>query len=412
MYFTVGGTDAYGNARTLDAGGEPFSFNANLIPGVFWSDDFEQDSGWALPGEWEIAAPQGLGGDSGGFPDPDSAFSGTGSLGYDLSGSGTYPGDYEPNISDPAVSPRFSCSSCQNTVMMFRRKLNVASGDRASIDLVGVGDKTRVWDSNGATITDSTWITERYDVSAFADGHPMLQVLFRQESNGGTQYSGWNVDELVLKDGSLPDFAACGGCGGAPSVAGLGSVEDADACGPGGLTLTWDAASAWGTGSGGTYAVYRDTDPAFVPSAASLVASGLTGTSWTDANAPVDEQVFYIVRAENDESCSDGPNNGGVMDTNLVRRAGTETIDRPPAGSPGASVRTTGVNHAHVRLDWSPVAGAAFYRVLRAENPDMSGALVIGEPAAPPFEDRDAWTSARSYYYRIVAVNPCGVETP
>ena len=40
------------------------------------------------------------------------------------------------------------------------------------------------------------------------------------------------------------------------------------------------------SGSGGTYAVYRDTQPGFQPSAVNRVASGVSVTSWTDPAPP------------------------------------------------------------------------------------------------------------------------------
>ncbi|RMG45520.1 MAG: hypothetical protein D6718_07215 [Acidobacteria bacterium] len=411
IYFTVSGTDAYGNSSSADAGGEPFAFNTDLIPGLYYFDDFEGPGNWTLGSEWEIGTPQGKGGSSG-PPDPDGAFAGSGALGFDLSGQGSWPGDYEPGIQTSTASPHIACSNCTNTVLMFRRHLAVHSGDEAAVELVGTGDSMLVWQNNGATVTDSSWTLQKYDVSGFADGMPVLQIVFRHRTNSSIQYSGWNVDEIALKDGSLPDFAACGGCGGAPSFAGVKSVRDPDACAPGGLEVSWDEAAAWGTGSAGTYAIYRSTDPQFVPDATTLVASGVTGTTWTDASAPEGTTVHYIVRAENDETCGSGPANGGLVDGNLVRRSGVETSSRPPADSPGDSLRAGRWGHAHVRLTWNAASGASFYRVLRGARPDLSDGIVIGEPAEPRFDDEGALTDARAYFYRVVSVNPCGAETP
>ena len=56
----------------------------------------------------------------------------------------------------------------------------------------------------------------------------------------------------------------------------------------------------WGSGTDGTYAVYRDAVPGFTPSGANLVTSGLTGLSYNDVGAPNDQTLYYVVLAESD----------------------------------------------------------------------------------------------------------------
>ncbi len=410
IHFVVEGEDAYGNAATLDAGGAPFQLETRQIPGLYYYDGFESVGDWILRGEFEIGAPQGLGGGSGN-PDPSEAFVGTGVLGSDLSGQGSRRGDYENDALENATSGLIECGSCQNSTLILRRQLNVDAGDTAKIAVISAGKDT-IWDNGGARITESGWQEQRVDMSAVVDGKPYFQLKFSMIADGSGGYSGWNVDELIIKDGSLPDYAACGECGVPPSMAGLASVNDADACAAGGLTLAWPAAAAWGSGQDGSYAVYRSTSADFEPSAATLVASGLAGTSWVDADAPVDTPLWYVVRAENDESCGAGPANAGAMDTNLVRVEGLETVTRPAAGSPGTGLRVVNVGKAHVRLEWAPSIDTAFTRVYRADNPQMSGASAIGETPELIYEDEGAAATPGIYFYRIVSVNPCGQETP
>src|SRR6056297_2919769 len=79
---------------------------------TIFADGFETDKGWSLTGEFERGAPLGLGGDFG-EPDPTSAYNGNSVLGTDLSGIGSYSGDYETNISGQnlsATSPVINCS--------------------------------------------------------------------------------------------------------------------------------------------------------------------------------------------------------------------------------------------------------------------------------------------------------------
>ena len=84
------------------------------------------------------------------------------------------------------------------------------------------------------------------------------------------------------------------------------------------------------------YNVYRSTSSGFLPSLANRIASGITGTSFTDSSALVTgTPYYYIVRAVD--------TGNGAEDTNLVRVPGTVTASStavsqnfasgdPPAG--------------------------------------------------------------------------------
>ena len=90
------------------------------------------------------------------------------------------------------------------------------------------------------------------------------------------------------------------------AFAGIVAVYDAERCSGSGLTLEWEPAPAWGGGAAGTYEVHRETAPDFLPDTANRVAAGLTDTLWNDQNAPLDTEVWYVVRARNDEFCTGG----------------------------------------------------------------------------------------------------------
>lgn len=108
----------------------------------------------------------------------------------------------------------------------------------------------------------------------------------------------------------------------APTFAGLAGVT-----GPGSavcsLSLAWAAATTSCPGPI-SYRVYRSTTSGFVPSAADLVASGLTGTSFDDLTGLVPGTTyFYVVRAVDMAS--------GAEDQNLVERSGVPA-DFPTIG--------------------------------------------------------------------------------
>ena len=87
-----------------------------------------------------------------------------------------------------------------------------------------------------------------------------------------------------------------GACAVGPSFAGLGSVTNgaASTCT---LNLAWPAA-ATRCGGNVTYRVYRGATPSFIPAAGNLIASGLSGSSFSDHGALSNGVSYsYVVRA-------------------------------------------------------------------------------------------------------------------
>ena len=374
-------------------------------------DDFESELGWNLPGEWEVDQPLGLGSAPG---DPATAFNGSGVLGHDLTGLGSHPGDYEPSTVETATSPSIDGSTLTQVELQFERWLNVANGSRAYLELKNsAGGWLALWSS--PTIggpTETGWSHVSHDVSQYAAGNPDFQVRFRQQSYLGTSFhAGWNVDRFILRDGTQPAFESCGGCGGTPTFAGVGSVTDDDPCAVSGVTLSWLDPPAWGTGFGGTFTVYRDTSPGFAPSPANRVATGIAGTTWTDLGAPTDVPLYYLVRAESDESCGSGPNNGGMVDENTVYASVVNQTAQLPPGSVGATLVVDQIDGVHARLGWTSATDAAAYHVHRSPMAD-GGFEVIAQPTGTLHEDTGALTDHRDWYYLVVAADSCGNETP
>lgn len=180
------------------------SSSATTYKDLIFIDDFEDDNGWTYNGEWERTAPQGLGGDYG-SPDPSAALSGTNILGLDLSGQGTYSGDYEPDLTDReeyAISPVIDCTDYGAVELKFQRWLGVESPsyDHAYIDISNDGGNTwtEIW-TNDATVSDGDWTEITTDISSYADGEAQVQIRFSMgESDGSWQYCGWNIEDFAL----------------------------------------------------------------------------------------------------------------------------------------------------------------------------------------------------------------------
>ena len=185
---------------------------SSIFAEVIWSDDFETATGWNLTGEFEIGAPQGLGGQYGNA-DPAVAFQGTNVLGNDLSGDG----DYGASIADhgeTAISPAIDCSSSINTQLSFMKWLNVETSeyDHAYLDLsVDNGANwIELWTNNGG-VEDAEWNSTTFDIAALADGASQVKIRFSiGVTDGSWFYSGWNVDNLVVS-GDVAELAHVSG---------------------------------------------------------------------------------------------------------------------------------------------------------------------------------------------------------
>jgi len=405
-YFRITTTDAVGNSSVLDNHGSPYTLKVwEMNPGVF-KDGFETNTGWTLTSDWEIGPPQGKGTPP---ADPTSAFEGTKVLGEDLSGLGAHPGDYEPLATATATSPQINATTLTSGLLRFRRKLSTGDGGTASIVVLRAGSPTVVFTT--AFEADQGWTLQTINISPFADGTSNLKIQFRQTGGATLTHSGWNIDRVVVDSGDAPLYIACGGCGLAPSFAGLVAAADANPCADTGVSLSWNVAASWGSGASGTYTVYRDTTPNFTPSATNRIAQGIAGTTYTDATAPNGVALYYLVRAENNETCSTGSNNHGVTDANTSYVSARDDLSQPAPGDVGATLLTNGVNDAVVRLTWSAATNAASYHVYRSSVP-QGPFTQIGSATGLLYEDRDQFDAPNSWFYLVKAADSCGNEGP
>jgi trimeric autotransporter adhesin len=149
-------------------------------------------------------------------------------------------------------------------------------------------------------------------VDSALSGSPFLDTTVSGGSTYAYRVAGLDAAGLCESDlSACVATAATGICALSPTFAGLTTAADATqaTCS---LDLTWPAAVSR-CANPVTYNVYRSTDPNFTPGPESLIATGLTGTSFRDAGSLLDSVHYsYIVRAANAAS--------GQEDGNLVRR--------------------------------------------------------------------------------------------
>lgn len=181
-------------------------------------DDFETDKGWQLSGDFERDIPQGKGGVvvdpnfTGGSPDPTFAYSGTKVLGNDLNGIGTYPGNYELNVSfeamNKAISPTLNLKYYKDVNISFYRWFNIYYQDDAQIQ---AGTDGINWikfygnEMDGGTISENLWNFRNYLLPLAVARKNNLKVRFTLgPTSDSRSYSGWNIDDFLV----IGDFVA------------------------------------------------------------------------------------------------------------------------------------------------------------------------------------------------------------
>ncbi|MBU4032959.1 MAG: S8 family serine peptidase, partial [Candidatus Thermoplasmatota archaeon] len=182
-----------------------------LVQAPIYTETFEGDGtptfaelGWTTGGasnDWQIGTPAGLGTP----PDPSGAYAGSFSIGNDLTGLGTYPGEYENSLavnSNFIYSPAINCVGFSSVQLQFMKFLGVETStyDHVYIEVATStsGPWTQIW-TNGGTISDASWSSVSYDISAVADNQLVVYVRFELGATDGSDtYCGWNIDNLEL----------------------------------------------------------------------------------------------------------------------------------------------------------------------------------------------------------------------
>ncbi|MBN1898282.1 MAG: hypothetical protein JW827_05865 [Spirochaetes bacterium] len=178
--------------------------NTTLVPSLtvtVFSDDFSTDKNWTgygSPAQWE-RGPATSGGGEYGNEDP--------SLDHTLSADNYVAGnhiggDYDNNIADTywLTSPVIDCSYHDNVQLSFYRYLNVEQSayDHVYLSVFNGSIWVVIW-SNTGNITDSDWVYQSFDISAYADNNSLFQVRFGMGTTDvGWRYSGWNLDDIVI----------------------------------------------------------------------------------------------------------------------------------------------------------------------------------------------------------------------
>jgi fibronectin type 3 domain-containing protein len=186
--------------------------------------------------------------------------------------------------------------------------------------------------------------------------------------------------------GSVDDFRLYAGALSASQIAALAAPIQTT-----GLTATGGSAQialAWNATVGATsYTVRRASTSG---GAYTTVASGVTGTSYTNNGLSNGTTYYYVVTPTN--ASGEGANSAEV------------TVATVPA-SPGNVTATAG--NGQVALNWSASTGASGYSVLRATSPNGTYTTVASGVTGTSYTDTGL-SNGTTYYYAVVATNGSG----
>jgi len=194
FYFSAQGDQS---GTVTDPYNAPSGFYTAVVgeTAIFYSETMDSDPGWTTAGLWAHGTPTGGGGAYGG-PDPTSGHSGSNVYGYNLSG------DYENSLGETHLtSTVIDCTGKTGVSLSFWRWLGVETStyDHAYVRVSNNGTSwTTIW-QNGGEVTDSSWIEEVYDISAYADNQSTVYLRWTMGSTDSSwQYCGWNIDDVSL----------------------------------------------------------------------------------------------------------------------------------------------------------------------------------------------------------------------
>jgi len=147
-----------------------------------------------LEGKWEWGIPTG----NGTPPDPESGYTGSSVLGYNLNGN------YENHLGIMnAVSANIDCSAPGNYFLRYYRWLCTESGiiDQAQVHAKSLSNEWYLkWGNPYFDLADQQWVSQVLDVTSQASGNAEFQFKFTQgRTDAAFSRSGWNIDDISLE---------------------------------------------------------------------------------------------------------------------------------------------------------------------------------------------------------------------
>jgi fibronectin type 3 domain-containing protein len=375
------------------------------------ADGFTGDSGWAhdapsstaATGTWTRGTPDATPWQAG--ADSDDAGDGCWFTAPNFNGDS---GDDVDGGEVVLLSPIFSLAGLSGADLSYQRWWANSAPGADTDDWYWVeasndgGSSWQTVEKLGSSQAIAAWTRVRVDLDALLPLTATMRLRVRVADGAavaGTVEGGF--DDFRITE---PTCDATPPCFVAPSFAGLASAAPGPDCAE--AALSWGAAASSCTNATISYSVYRSTDPGFVPSDATRVASGLASPGLVDRFLVPGTGYSYVVRAVDSRSGEDG---------NLVRRSVTAPASpdtKPPAFS-GVDSVVAGAACGETELAWSAAqetcSGPVVYEVHRATTPGFtpSPSTLVGLTTATSLVD-SGLAPTTTYYYAVRASDRAG----
>lgn len=182
---------------------EQSPFGDKTVFETIYKQDFEGVHNWTLTGEFEVGSPNGSGGILGN-PNPSYAFSGTKSLGTDITGLGVHPYHYENDLNElasyKASSPNIDAFFYKSLNIFFQRYLNIEVWDNSSIQISSDNGTTwnTVWEST-SYLSDFQWAQFQIPIPNEYSRSENIKIRYQLgTTDAQNNYTGWNIDDVYL----------------------------------------------------------------------------------------------------------------------------------------------------------------------------------------------------------------------
>ena len=230
---------------------------------------------------------------------------------------------------------------------------------------------------------NGTSVLSAFDVYAQAGQNHALEKEFNATANSSGQ--------IVV--------AFTGGGADNPDVAGIEvwtqPLVPAAPTGLGSTASTSLVSLSWTGSSGATsYNVYRGTTAG--GESGTAIATGVTGTTYADANVTNGTTYYYKVAAVNSAGTSPLSNETSALPHVVV----------PPV--PGSPTATAGFGN--ISLTWGASSGAATYNIYRSTSAGGEGTTPYVSGLTVTTYTDSGVTAGTTYYYKFAAVNSAGTS--
>ena len=190
-FFAVISEDAAGNISVDDNNGAYYQFTTLQLM-ILLEETMDTDPGWTYENLWEWGPASGIG------ENPPSGHTGTHIVGYNLTGN--YQNNLPPTY---MTTTSFDCSEASQAYLSFWRWLGVESAtwDHAAIEISNDGGSSWdvVWQHTGATLRETSWSFQEYDITDWAAGYSDVKLRWVMgPTDSSVVYCGWNIDDVMV----------------------------------------------------------------------------------------------------------------------------------------------------------------------------------------------------------------------